>query len=119
MLTRHRPFTFLTASLALKKRDKKKLGTATTLEKLSDTQIGIRYHNTVVIRYNADGSIQLNNGGWTTPTTKKRINDFTNARIHQKDFVWYITDSNGTKPFINGMKIDNNGEVLPGPISLQ
>lgn len=113
MLTRRRSFTFASASALLKGKPKKKLGTATTLERLSDSQIGIRYHNTIVITYSYDGSIVLNNGGWTTPTTKKRINDFTNARIYQKDFVWYITDSNGTKPFINGMKIDNNGDVLP------
>jgi len=41
--------------------------------------------------------ITLWNRGWATPTTKSRLNAIlsgidSSMRIHQNDFVWYITD---------------------------
>lgn len=36
---------------------------------------GIQYHNTVIFGIRYDGSYFINNGGYFTTTTKKRIND--------------------------------------------
>lgn len=112
MITKRRPFSFFSAQSFLGKKDKKKLGCNTWLIKIDNDTIGIKYHNTFVIQYKLGGNVILNNGGWDTPTTKKRLNDFTNARVWQKNFNWYVTDSKGTHPFFNGMIVDNNGDVV-------
>lgn len=61
--------------------------------------------NTDVITFVKDGII-LNSGGWRTPTTKDRINSFCNARIYQKNHIWYMRD--GSK-FFDGIKINSEG----------
>jgi len=47
---------------------------------------------------------EVSHCGWTTPTTKSRLNAIIRSLcpvghgIHAKSFVWYVTDSNGTVP---------------------
>jgi len=65
----------------------------------------IRFHDTDIITYTNDGYYTLNNGGFFTNTTKKRLNEFlpSNYYVYQKDFNWYIknTDTNEDIPFKN------------------
>jgi hypothetical protein len=49
----------------------------------------IRYHNTDVVSIHEDNTYTLNSGGWYTPTTKDRINEYSPARIHQDKGLWY------------------------------
>lgn len=75
--------------------------------------ITIRYQWTDVITYTPDYMI-LNTAGYMTTTTKKRINDsLIGARVWQEKFVWYITGSNGTFRFHDGMKATYDGMILP------
>jgi hypothetical protein len=54
----------------------------------------VRYHDTVVIRFN-DKEIILDEGGWFTNTTKLRINQASaqfnlGCYVCQKDYRWTI-----------------------------
>jgi len=43
---------------------------------LAEGELSVKYHETVVFRYYVDtGDVEVDNGGWATPTTKERIND--------------------------------------------
>lgn len=85
--------------------------------------IAIRHHNTdiaVIEEYSADGTLYLwidtngyHSGGggfWAdkpSATTKHYLNEIfsaynVDARIHQRDFAWYFTDSNGEYDFFDG-----------------
>ncbi len=34
--------------------------------------------------------LEVCNGGWSSNTTKERLNGLPGVSIHQKDFVWYL-----------------------------
>jgi hypothetical protein len=46
-------------------------------------------------------SLEISNGGWSSNTTKERLNGLPNVSITQKNFVWYLNgeewDGNWTK----------------------
>ncbi len=62
---------------------------------------GIKLHNTIVLTIRRDGTYTYNTGGWYTVTTKKRMNDYGPARIHQHKHQWFI---NG-EPYVNGVTV--------------
>lgn len=54
----------------------------------------VRYHNTVVVRFNR-GHIELDTGGWQTATTKARMNQTANQYgldfyVFQTAFKWFV-----------------------------
>ena len=51
-----------------------KIGHNTKLVNDNNGSIGIRYHDTVIVRYHANGTVTLNTGGWDTRTTFGRMN---------------------------------------------
>ncbi len=97
------------ASILLGKRQSRKVGNNTYLEKLNDGDIGVRLHNTYIVRYTHDGKIILNSGGWRTVTTKARINKFipSNCYVSQEKFYWYFHNrhSNARFGFYDGLEI--------------
>lgn len=52
--------------------------------------------------------IEINHCGWTTPTTKERLNAILNVggyrnRVYQKDYSWYISnDLEKDTPMLHG-----------------
>lgn len=56
----------------------------------------IRLHDTDIITYMPNGKIILNSGGWRTPTTKGRINEYVKVNdavdvgITQNKGLWYV-----------------------------
>ena len=73
----------------------------------SDTVI--RYHETDVVRFNADRII-LDTGGWQTVTTKVRMNQAAHQyglgySVYQKDFRWYVEYQGKTLPFERRMEL--------------
>jgi hypothetical protein len=93
----------------------KKIGYETVIRRVDDFTIGVRYHSTDIIRVDPTNIITLNNGGWGTPTTKDRLNQFLNclsARIYQKKGTWYIVGDNGTFEFVNGIQVHPGGYVV-------
>ena len=77
----------------LRNRSRRKLELNTHLE--MDDDLVITLHGTQIIRFLADGRIQLNSGGWQTNTTKDRINMYSPFTIRQKKGTWYIIDIPG------------------------
>lgn len=35
-------------------------------------------------------ALWISNAGWSSPTTKERLNGLRGVRINQKDWVWYL-----------------------------
>jgi hypothetical protein len=81
----------------------------TRLYKLGD-HYGLELHGTMVLRIYVDGWV-LSAGGWTTVTTKARLNEFGPARISQRDWTWYVASPDGDKMFHNGIFVDLNHNV--------
>ena len=96
-------YTFNTALKKLGGSEKVKLQYATTMEKIDDNCIGIKHHNTFIVKMYSNGVYELNNGGFKSRTTKKRINQYAPINIYQYDFEWYYGDG---KPFENGMRVE-------------
>jgi len=64
----------------------------------------IRYHDTIVTRFNKE-VIELDNGGYLTSTTKTRMNQASNQfdlgyQVYQKDYEWFVDYNGETIPFI-------------------
>ena len=80
----------------------REIGSHKTLISRVDDSIVVRYHNTDVISLTGN-IVTLNNGGYETPTTKRRMNEASDAfmpggmgfQVYQKDFEWYIKRDNG------------------------
>ena len=77
---------------------------ATSLERLDSKTIALYYHQTAVVTWTA-GRIVINNGGWETVTTKKRMNDWLPIviQVYQQDWEWYVHINGLTEDFYNGM----------------
>ena len=74
-------------------------------------------HRTAIAVYDhKNEALKLNTGGYTTNTTKSRLNAILSelivgARVFQKNFDWYLSYNNLTVDFWDGM-ILCNGEVV-------
>lgn len=61
-----------------------------------DNKTAMRYHQTKVAEWDRDTNIiTLNTGGWETPATKKRMNQFSETlglgfKVYQKDGQWIV-----------------------------
>jgi hypothetical protein len=81
---------------------------------LEDGNIGIKLHNTIVVIIEPDDSFTLQSGGWQTPTTKDRMNNFMpggHLGIHQEKSIWYFTSGGGRVAYADGMRIDRSGGI--------
>lgn len=56
--------------------------------------IHLKFYDTYIITWYADGRIKLNSGGYRTVTTKARINEFIPSHwgISQAKNVWYLKE---------------------------
>ena len=75
---------------------------------LHRTAIAVYDHNTQALK--------LNTGGWSTVTTKSRLNAIlqgliVGASVFQKNFDWYLNYNNQTVDFWDGM-ILSGGEII-------
>jgi hypothetical protein len=108
-------FSQAMAFLGGKKR--KKIAHNTYVEVRSGDEIALRYHETDVVRYKANGAVILNNGGWKTVTTKERLGAFSSVSIYQRKYEWFVGKvidgvfQNLDIPFHNGMIIEADGEI--------
>ena len=63
----------------------------------------VRYWNTDIVKFNNERII-LNTGGWSTATTKLRMNQASNQfglgyNVYQKNFNWFVEYQGKTIPF--------------------
>lgn len=85
----------------------KKIGNNTWQAVDEDGTRHVKLHNTVIFKRYEDGRTVLNNGGYVTHTTKKRMNallEGTPYSVFQKEFNWYLEDRrrNTVTPFKDG-----------------
>ena len=84
-----------------------KLGNNTKL--VHSVQAGafaIKLHNTEVVCFYVDGTVQIQNGGHQTKTTKDRINQFIpRGHVFQRNYNWYYHHDGKDFPFQNDMLI--------------
>ncbi len=85
---------------------------STRVERITESAIALIYHGTRVVTYLNNGTFVLQSGGWHTNTTKTRINDYSPARVYQRNFNWYIMTKGGPVGFFDGMIVDANGEPV-------
>lgn len=85
--------------------DRRKVGNNTYAEILSDGSVGIKLHNTYVVKIHQDGTYTLNSGGWNTSTTKDRINQYSPVRVYQRKFRWYVQLNSTEYEFMDGMVV--------------
>jgi hypothetical protein len=67
----------------------------------------VKYHNTDVVKFNADRII-LDSGGWHTLTTKNRFNEAAQIYdldylVHQINHKWYVLHNDINKDFKDGI----------------
>lgn len=67
----------------------------------------VKYHDTVVVKWNPF-EIILHSGGWQTVTTKRRMNQASNDfhlgfSVYQKAGDWFVTWKEEVYPFEDGM----------------
>lgn len=94
-------------------KESRKLDNHTYLLRHPDS-ITIRLHRTDIVTYYPDGKTMLTSGGWKTPTTKNRINQFSPVEIMQAAGRWYLLGENRENRqvfFYDGMIIKKNGKV--------
>ncbi len=73
------------------------------------------YRGTTVVEL-VDGGIILRNGGWSSVTTKLRMNQAANQFglgfvVYQEAFAWFVVTKDGTYDYSDGMRIDPLGRV--------
>jgi hypothetical protein len=71
------------------------LGTTATSVFTEDGWTKVVYHSTVVVKWNAE-TIELNTGGWSSATTKARMNQASNQyglgyTVSQRNYKWYVS----------------------------
>jgi hypothetical protein len=86
-------------------KNKRKIGNNTHGYIEYDGSVSIELHNTKVVVFYPNGLVKLSTGGWTTSTTKDRINKYSPVKVHQRKFDWYITLNGKEFPFIEGMLV--------------
>lgn len=132
------------AETRLGKRDRRKVGNNTYLERRENGSIALKYHATDVLTFHPKrgrrpACVEYNTGGWYTVTTKVRLNEYgvSNIRVFSDRGTWYVAKSRPWReswnemtydawrrgegawtPFFDGILIDGEGNVLnPLPVS--
>lgn len=119
------------------KRERKKVAHNTYIHRTGPDTIALRLHDTDVLTWHEDGTVELDSGTWKTSTTKDRINRFApggqynyegegrwegfRINVWTQVGTWYVsihTESglSRTVKFHDGMLINPDGRaiVLPG-----
>jgi hypothetical protein len=111
--------TFSKCEELTRRRDRKKLGNNTYVERIDADTFGVMYHSTYVVRVHRNGTWTLKTGGWQTVTTKERMNDNSPARIFQRKHVWYLAEgvvfTDGVTIGANGLPVDSV-PATPAPV---
>ena len=90
-------------------------GNTVVYRNIFDDNVYIRFHKTDILKFDGDGNVTLNSGGYHTTTTKARLNEFQSVvHIYQEDYTWYVRLRNGkVVKFYDGMKINlDTGRVV-------
>ena len=53
-------------------------------------QYRLRLHNNVIAVLDEFNMLSISNAGWSSNTTKERLNGLPNVRINQKNWSWFL-----------------------------
>lgn len=92
----------------------KRLSPNTVIRKdMSSGNILLQLHGYSIVEQTSNNNFILQDAGWQTHTTKKRLNQFSPATIYQKNFIWIVSDPiNGDTSFDEGVVVNMRGEVI-------
>ena len=70
-----------------------------TRVEVTDSNTYLILHNTKIAIKTPDNHLYIDTGGYSTKTTKERLNGLENVHIVQRDFEWYLNGNewNGEK----------------------
>ena len=90
---------------------------ATIQDPNSNKVLIVTYHSTPVVKVINDRYVVLNNGGYYTNTTKRRMNQASlqyslGYEVYQVDFIWYVSIGKEIAPFHNGIVIDTKKDII-------
>lgn len=104
----------------LSKRDQKRIGCNTTVRRIDNNTIAMKYHATDILVWKRDGTIVIDTNGWHTITTATRINEYGPFRVYSVKGEWRTrlmkgyADSVPELEFIDGSIFDPvTGTVSP------
>lgn len=110
--------TYSQAIEQLGNREQKKIANNTYLVRRNDGAVAIRLHATDILTFRPDGSVVVKTNGWTSVTTKARINEYLPLRgIFQRAGAWFWSvRGNETKPteFCELDIVTIDGEIVRG-----
>jgi cytochrome c biogenesis protein ResB len=76
-----------------------------TAVRKTDQGMTVLLHGHPIAQYDNDGTMRVNHCGYTTVTTKSRLNAFLRTLgragygVSQRAYAWFLTDANGERPF--------------------
>ena len=93
------------------------IGTHKTTQQVKDNTLSVVYHNTEVVKVINNEQVILNNGGFYTATTKRRMNQASlqynlGFSVYQSDFTWYVRIGNDIEEYYNGIVIDIDNKMI-------
>lgn len=59
-----------------------------------DGKTYLKLHNNIIAILHSDNTLMITDAGWSSNTTKERLNGLPNVSIYQKNWQWYL---NGQK----------------------
>lgn len=100
-------FTYSQAGIFIGNHKRRKLCNNTYIEHIGNGCIGIKLHNTYVVKMYPNDDYELNTGGFRTKVTMNRMNKYSPANVYQKDYEWYVVSTNTPQgqTFFDGMKV--------------
>lgn len=100
-------------------RESRKLDNNTYLQRRDASTVAVKLHDTDVVTFRANGAVILSSGGWRTPTTKARINDYSPLSVSQANGVWYVRNGNaaGEVTFADGITYRAGKFTHCGPVA--
>lgn len=71
-------------------KPQKRIAHNAVLRQVNDNCIALVLHYTEIVQYHSNGMIVVQNGGWSTATTRRYINGAAPCHISQRDFAEYL-----------------------------
>lgn len=91
---------------------KRKIDHNTWLECEPHSEFHIKLHATRIITYTTN-TVVLNSGGWRTPTTKARMNEYSPVQVWQAKGLWSVRFEGKDYPFADGITFNTiTGSVV-------
>lgn len=71
----------------------------------------LRLHGNAIAK-RQNGQLYITNAGWSTNTTKERLNALPNVRIQQKAFSWYLNGREWSGEWTNPEEWDEQTKLI-------